>query len=155
MFDRTWGGQPIQMRVEELMTEKPEMLRLRDTAADAAARMRDGNIGFMPVVDDAEQVVGVLTDRDLTVRVLAEARPAQTPVEDVMTEEVISCRPDDDLDRAEELMRTNQKARLVVIDESGRAAGVISLADIARYEDSCRAGDVLGDITEREGHPHP
>jgi CBS domain-containing protein len=143
------------MRVEELMTEKPEMLRLRDTAADAAARMRDGNIGFMPVIDDAEQVMGVLTDRDLTVRVLAEALPPHTPVEEVMTVDVISCSPDDDLDRAEELMRANQKARLVVIDEGGQPAGVISLADIAQHEDSSRAGDVVGDITEREAHPHP
>jgi len=112
------------MRVEELMTEKPEMLRLRDTAADAATRMRDGDIGF-------------------------------TPVEEVMTVDVISCSPDDDVDRAEELMRANQKARLVVIDEGGQPVGVISVADIAQYQDSSRAGDVVGDITEREAHPHP
>jgi predicted transcriptional regulator len=73
-------------------------------------------------------------------------------VEDVMTEEVISCAPGDDLKRAEDLMRANQKARLVVIDESGRLAGVISIADIAQYEDAHRAGDVVGDITEREVH---
>jgi CBS domain-containing protein len=109
----------------------------------------------MPVIDDADQVVGVLTDRDLTVRVLAEALSPQTPVEDVMTVDVISCRPDDDLTWAEELMRANQKARLVVIDEGGRAAGVISVADIAQYEDACRAGEVVGDITEREARPQP
>jgi predicted transcriptional regulator len=66
---------------------------------------------------------------------------------------VISCRPDDDLERVEDLMRANQKARLPVIDERGRVAGVISIADIAQYEDACRAGDVVGDITEREMHP--
>ncbi len=140
------------MRCEELMTTGVEVLRLRDTARDAARKMRDANVGFMPVLDDSEEVVGVLTDRDVVLRVVAEALPLETRVEDVMTVDVIACAPGDDLERAEELMRANQKARLVVIDESGRLAGVISIADIAQYEDARRAGDVVGDITEREVH---
>jgi CBS domain-containing protein len=140
------------MRCEELMTAGVEALRLRDTTRDAARKMRDANVGFMPVLDDSEEVVGVLTDRDVVVRVVAEALPLETRVEDVMTEEVISCAPGDDLERAEALMRANQKARLVVMDESGRLAGVISIADIAQYEDARRAGDIVGDITEREVH---
>lgn len=140
------------MRCDELMTTGVEVLRLRDTTREAARKMRDANVGFMPVLDDGEEVVGVLTDRDVVVRVVAEGLPLETRVEDVMTEEVISCAPGDDLEHVEDIMRANQKARLVVIDESGRLAGVISIADIAQYEDARRAGDVIGDITEREVH---
>jgi CBS domain-containing protein len=140
------------MRVEEVMTPDPEVLELRDSARDAAAKMRDANIGFLPVVDDAEQLVGVLTDRDLAIRVLAEALPEKTRVEDIMTVNVVSCTPDDDLVRAEALMRANQKARLPVLDDRGRVAGIVSIANIARVEDSRRAGDVLDEITEREAN---
>jgi len=140
------------MRCDELMTAGVEVLQLRDTTRHAARKMRDANVGFMPVLDDSEEVVGVLTDRDVVVRVVAEGLPLETRVEDVMTGEVISCAPGDDLERVEDIMRANQKARLVVIDESGRLAGVISIADIAQYEDARRAGDVIGDITEREVH---
>jgi CBS domain-containing protein len=140
------------MRVDELMTPDPEVLRLRDTVQTAAVKMRESNIGFLPVIDDAEQLVGVLTDRDLAVRVLAEGLSAETRAEDVMTVDVISCSPDDDLRRAEALMRVNQKARLPVIDERGRLAGVVSVANIARYEDSRRAADVFDEITAREAN---
>jgi CBS domain-containing protein len=138
------------MRVDEVMTTSPEMIRPSDSARAAAARMREANAGFLPVVDEMEEVVGVITDRDLALRLVAEGLPAETPVEEVMSIDVLACRPDDDLERAEALMRTNQKSRLPVIDESGRLAGVISIADIAQYEESDRTGDVLGDITERE-----
>jgi CBS domain-containing protein len=138
------------MRCEEVMTSEVEMLRSRQTVREAARRMRDGNVGFLPICDDADQLVGVLTDRDISVRVVAEDRPTDTAVEEVMTEEVITCQPDDDIARAEELMRANQKARLVCVDEDGRVAGVISVTDIAQYEDKCRAGEVIADVTDRE-----
>jgi CBS domain-containing protein len=140
------------MRVEEVMTPDPEVLQLRDSARDAAAKMRDANIGFLPVVDDAEQLVGVVTDRDLAIRVLAEALPVKTRVEDIMTVNVVSCSPDDDLVRAEALMRANQKGRLPVLDDRGRVAGVVSIANIARFDDARRTGDVLDEITEREAN---
>jgi CBS domain-containing protein len=142
------------MRCEELMTSEVEILRARQTVREAAHRMRDRNIGFLPICDDADELVGVLTDRDITVRVVAEDRPGDLPVEEVMTVDVISCAPGDDLERAEELMRVNQKARLVCVDETGRIAGVISLADIAQYDSERRAGEVVADVTEREAEVH-
>jgi len=142
------------MRCEELMTSEVEVLEARTSVREAARRMRDLNIGFVPIVDDAEELVGVLTDRDVVLRVVAEARATSTPVEDVMTEEVITCSPDDEVERAEELMRANQKARLVCVDEAGHVAGVISLADIAQYEDERRAAQLFADVTEREADVH-
>jgi len=142
------------MLVEELMTSEVEVLDVGTSVREAARRMRDLNLGFLPIVDDAQQLVGVLTDRDIALRVVADDRPLDIPVDEVMTEEVISCRPDDDVERAEELMRVNQKARLVCLDEGGRVAGVLSLADIAQYEDETRAGSVIADVTERETDVH-
>jgi CBS domain-containing protein len=142
------------MLCEELMTSEVEVLDVGTSVREAARRMRDLNLGFLPIVDDAQQLVGVLTDRDIALRVVADDRPADVPVDEVMTEDVVSCRPDDDIERAEELMRVNQKARLVCLDEAGRVAGVISLADIAQYEDETRAGSVIADVTARETDVH-
>jgi CBS domain-containing protein len=140
------------MRCDELMATDLKIMKPGSSVADAARVMRDANVGFLPICDDSDALVGVLTDRDITVRVVAEGRPASTPLEEVMTEEVVTCRPDDDLERAEELMRVNQKARVVVVDEDGQVAGVLSYADIAQYDDERRAGEVLSDITEREAN---
>ena len=142
------------MRCEELMTSEVELLDVRATVRDAARMMRDLNIGFLPVVDDGQQLVGVLTDRDIAVRVVAENHGPDVAVDQVMTEDVITCDPDDDVERAEALMRVNQKSRLVCVDETGHVAGVISLADLAQYEDETRAGEVIADVTARETTVH-
>src|SRR5438105_2118343 len=127
------------MRCEEVMTSEVEILKTRQSVAEAARRMRDLDVGFLPICDDAEELVGVLTDRDIAVRVVAEGWPSDLAVEEVMTTDVLCCSPDEELERAEELMRTNQKTRLVCIDDAGHVAGIISLADIAQYEDEGRA----------------
>ena len=116
--------------------------------------MRDLNIGFLPIVDDGGQLVGVLTDRDIAVRVVAENHGPRVTVEQVMTEDVITCDPEDDVERAEALMGVNQLSRLVCVDETGQVAGVISLSDIAQYEDETRAGEVIADVTARESVIH-
>jgi CBS domain-containing protein len=138
------------MRCEELMTSEVEVLRTRDTAREAARRMRELDIGFLPICDDGQELVGVLTDRDIALRVVAEGRSFTVPVEEVMTTDVITCRADEEVERAEQLMRGNQKARIVCLDDAGHVAGVISLSDLAQYEDERRAGEVIADVTQRE-----
>ncbi len=142
------------MRCEELMTSEVEVLHVGATVRQAARKMRDLNLGFLPIVDDAHQLVGVLTDRDIALRLVAENGKTSTAVEQVMTEEVITCSPEDDIERVEALMRVNQKARLVCIDDAGDVVGVISMSDLAQYDEEGRAGDVIADITEREAHVH-
>lgn len=143
------------MRCDEVMTSEVEFCTVGETVVDAARKMRTMNIGFLPVCQSEGTVVGLLTDRDLVLRVLAENRSAETRVEEVMTEEVVSCLPSDELARAEDLMRTNQKQRVVCIDETGRLAGVISLADIAQFDTDARTGALLSDVSEREvSSPH-
>lgn len=142
------------MRCDELMTSDVEIIGTRQTVREAAQRMRDRNVGFLPVCDDAQQLVGVLTDRDIALRVVAADRGSATAVEEVMTEELVTCRSGDDVEHAEKLMRVNQKARLICLDEAEHVAGVISLTDIVQYENECRAGKVVADVTEREAEIH-
>ena len=119
------------------------------TVRACAEMMRDNGVGFVPVVDAERQVVGVVTDRDLALRVVANDLPAETPVGHVMTRDVRICHPDDDLREAAWKMSSARKSRLVVADEQGHCVGVISLSDVVQA-DSRRAGAVLRAVTGRE-----
>jgi CBS domain-containing protein len=138
------------MRCEEIMKRDVECVSPQDTAQTAAQRMRDENVGFLPVCDASKKVLGTVTDRDLAIRVLADARAATTAINDVLTSEVIACRPEDDLRKAEELMAKHHKSRMMCIDANGRLVGVISLSDIAQLEFGVRASQTLRDVSERE-----
>jgi CBS domain-containing protein len=140
----------LVMRCEELMRRPVESCRATDNVHAAARAMRDANIGFLPVCDEAERVIGVVTDRDLAMRVLAAERDlATTTIGDVMSREVVSCRPQDDVRQAQRLMAQHKKSRVVVTDPRGRLLGVISLADAATV-DSLLAADTLSRVAGRE-----
>jgi CBS domain-containing protein len=115
--------------------------------------MRDERLGFMPVLDAAQEVVGVVTDRDLTVRVLAQGLPPTALVGEVMTRDVRVCHPGDGLQVAERKMASTMKSRLVVVDADGRCVGVLSLTDIAQADSRSRAGSLLRAVTRRESVP--
>lgn len=138
------------MRCEQIMKRDVECVSPQDTVHTAAKRMRDEEIGFLPVCEAGKKVLGTITDRDLAIRVLAEARAATTRIEDVMTHEVVACRPEDDLSKAEELMSKHRKSRMMCIDASGRLVGVISLSDIAQRESGAKASQTLRNVSERE-----
>jgi CBS domain-containing protein len=140
------------MRCEHIMKRNVECVSPSDTAQAAAMRMRDENIGFLPVCEKDMKVLGTVTDRDLAIRILAEGRPAATSVRDVMSDEVIACRPEDDLRRAEELMGRHQKSRIMCVNENGVLAGVISLSDIAQQEKASRAAATMRSVSQREAH---
>ena len=142
------GGVP--MKCEEIMKRDVECVSPRDTVEEAAVRMRDENIGFLPVCDESTKVLGTLTDRDIAIRLVAARKPASTSVEDVMTHEVVACRPEDDIRDAERVMAKNHKSRILCVDEGGRLVGVISLSDIAQHERGRRASDTLREVSERE-----
>lgn len=138
------------MQCRDLMRRPVENVDPRQSAVTAARAMRDKKIGFLAVCDLAGCLVGVLTDRDLVVRVLGEERdPIATQVSDIMSTDIVTCRPDDDLATAEALMRRHRKSRLVIADEHNRPVGVISLADIAQ-EDPFSAADTLAAVATRE-----
>jgi CBS domain-containing protein len=150
------------MRCDEVMTCDVECVYPDDTVEVAARKMSHGGIGFLPVVSSAGKVIGTLTDRDLTVRVLALGLPPTTLVDRVMTRELICVRASDDLRKAEERMARYNKSRIVCLDDNGLPCGVLSLADVATFEDDYRAGQVLRQVVGREvggrrhdEEPHP
>ena len=138
------------MLCEEIMKREVECVSPDDTAQSAARIMLDENVGFLPVCEESKNVVGTITDRDLAIRLVAGALPAQSKIGEIMTREVISCTPKDDIRLAERLMARNHKSRIMCV-EDGRLVGVISLSDIAQ-KDGGRAGQTLAEVTTREAH---
>jgi CBS domain-containing protein len=116
---------------------------------EAAQRMRDQNIGFLPVCDEQMCPIGTITDRHIAVRVVAEGYPASTPVETFITYEVISCSPEDDVSYARHLMAQNRVSRIICTNRKGRIEGIISLSDIASL-DAINAAQTLVDVAGRE-----
>jgi len=131
-----------------------QSIDVSDTVQVAARRMREANVGILPVCEANGRVLGVVTDRDLAVRVCAEDLEASTTkVASVMTSAVLSCKPDDPVGRAEALMRKHRITRVIIIDDAGALAGVLSLSDLAFYEPSARAGRTLRAVSERKYEP--
>jgi len=119
------------MRAREIMTMDPECLSGDDTARRAAQVMRDRDCGCVPIVDGAGKVVGIVTDRDLTVRAIATGKDTSTKLNDLMTPVATTCSPDDDLRDVEQKMAELQVRRIPIVDAAGRCVGIISQADIA------------------------
>jgi CBS domain-containing protein len=142
------------MRCEDIMKRDVKCIEPTDSVQEAARRMRDANVGFLPVCDSSMQVQGAITDRDIALRIVAEGLPLTTPVADVMTGQVIACHQDDDIASAEQLMGRHQKSRMIVTDEDGRICGVISLSDIAQVEEASRASETMKQVTGREARAH-
>lgn len=138
------------MLCKEIMKEDVQCLSTNSTAEEAARAMRDENIGFLPVCDQVGKVLGTITDRDIAVRLVAAKKPGTTVVEQLMSRQIISCSPNDDIELAQELMAANHKSRMLCLDDSGRLVGVISLSDIAQHEDGARSGETLRQVAERE-----
>ncbi|MCY1015562.1 CBS domain-containing protein [Pyxidicoccus sp. MSG2] len=132
------------MRIGELMTKNLETIEAGEPVRVAALRMRTCNIGSLPVVEGG-QLVGMLTDRDITVRCAALGQdPNKTLVREVMTTVVITCEARETLEVAEQLMEEKMVRRLVVVDEERTPVGILSLDDLATVpEEVLHAGEVL------------
>ena len=139
------------MRCERVMKTEPIYVLPNDSAQYAAKVMREENIGFLPVCNSDGAVLGTVTDRDLAMRVCAEARDAaEVQVADVMTNEIVACMPDDELAHAELLMATYRKSRVLVTDSEGCLVGVISLTDVVARDSNKHAARTLRKIVGRE-----
>jgi len=137
------------MLCRDVMNKEVHVCHENDTVERCAQIMRERNIGFLPVVDAEGLVCGLVTDRDLAVRVLAEGRHPGTEVTAVMTRDVRVCRAKDPLRAAERKMAAVKKSRLVVVDDRHRCVGVISLSDIAQADSRPLAGHILYEVTQR------
>jgi CBS domain-containing protein len=132
--------------VRDAMTEHPRSIGASASVVEAARLMREQHIGSLPVTED-ERLVGMITDRDITTRVVAEsAIPETTSVGDVYSHELISVEPNSDLEEALRLMARHQVRRLPVV-ENDRLVGMVAQADIA-LKDNERTGELVGAISE-------
>ncbi len=135
-------------QIRELMTVKPRTVKVGDTVVDAAKLMRGEDTGIAPVVDGG-RLVGVVTDRDIAIRVVAEGRdPQATKVEEIASQNLVTIDPQQDLDGALRLMAQHQVRRLPVVEEDGKLVGVVAQADVARHADAARTGEVVEEISE-------
>lgn len=135
------------MRISDLMTKSLETVEADESLREAAERMRSYGVGALPVMD-GEQLVGMLTDRDITVRATAAGKdPNRTRVREAMTHAVITCDADAPLSEAEHLMEEKAVRRLVVLDGYKKPVGLISLGDLSTVPGEARhAGEVLKEL---------
>jgi CBS domain-containing protein len=146
------------MRIKHVMTRDPACCLPSDPAQRAATIMRDEDAGIVPVVADAQsrKVIGVVTDRDLCMNVVAEGRdPATVAVEQCMTTKVVACSPNDSVERATELMRENQIRRVPVVNEARELQGIVALADVVSRADAkiAEAHDTLKKVSAPSPEP--
>jgi len=135
-------------QIKELMTVRPRTVKAGDTIVEAAKLMRGEDTGIAPIVD-GDRLVGVVTDRDIAVRVVAEGRdPQSTKVEEIASQNLVTVDPQQDLDEALRLMAQHQVRRLPVVEEDGRLVGIVAQADVARHADASRTGEVVEQISE-------
>ena len=138
------------MHVSEVMTRGVACVSPEDSLIEAARKMKKIDIGIVPVCGQDEKLVGMLTDRDIVVRAIADARDIhETKVRDVMTPNVVFCSEDQTVEHAAHLMRENQIRRLVVLNHSQRLVGIVSLGDLAvdTYDEQL-AGNALEGISQ-------
>jgi CBS domain-containing protein len=125
------------MQIKEIMTSDPELIDPEASIRKAAKRMRDEDIGALPVGEN-DRLIGMVTDRDIALRGVAEDRaPETTTVRDVMSEKVYYCFEDDDIEDAAQCMAENQVRRLPILNRDKRLTGIVSLADIAHTGEEC------------------
>ena len=140
------------MKVNEIITHDPQVIRPETALIEAAQKMKSLDIGMLPVCD-GDRLVGVITDRDITVRGVAQGYDPKTArVQEVMTPEVIYCFDDEDVKEAAKKMEEKQLRRLPVLNREKRLVGIVSLGDLAvRTGKEKLAGEVLERVSE-PGH---
>ena len=140
------------MKCRDLMNLNLQWVPATATVAEAARVMRDRSMGFLLIAGEEPGVpVGVLTDRDIAVRCCAESkRPDELRVADIATREIVTCDHAESLEAAEQLMIAGEKSRLVIVDELGRAAGVLSLTDVLFHDRARRAIRTARGVLARE-----
>ena len=138
------------MKLKDIMTPHVECLKPDDSLAHAAQRMRDLDVGSLPICGMNERLTGIITDRDITVRgTAAGCDPETTRVADIMTQGITYCSVDDSLDEAASLMEEKQIRRLAVLDGNKRLVGIVSLGDLAvKGNDAALSAEALEQISE-------
>lgn len=140
------------MNVSECMSRNVRLCSPNDRLQDAARAMKEANAGALPVGDN-DRLVGMITDRDIVVRVVADGRGPETPVREAMTREIHYVFEDEDLDAAAHKMSQLKIRRLPVLNREKRMVGILSLGDVWSSEQGSLAASALHDVAQ-QGGPH-
>jgi CBS domain-containing protein len=138
--------------LREIMTQDVATVTLQDNVYEVACKMRDWNVGVIPVVDEKNDVIGVITDRDIVIRGLAEKHEGSTATEKVMTRDIILGQPSMTVNEAAKIMAQHQIRRLPVV-EKGKLIGIVAIADMAvRQVHHDEASDAIQEISQPATH---
>lgn len=137
------------MKAKDIMTKDPRVVTPDTPVQEAARLMQSEDTGVLPVVESSasRRLIGMITDRDITIRVVAEGRSSAS-VRDAMSTGVRSARPDDDAKDVMKLMASEQVRRIPIVDDSGSVVGIVAQADIVREGDDKRAEETIEAISQ-------
>jgi CBS domain-containing protein len=137
------------MKVQDIMTRDVERIDPDTPIGKAADKMRDLDIGFLPICDN-DRLVGTVTDRDITIRSVAQGRdPRLAPVREIMSQQVFYCYEDDDVEKVGRYMQEKEVRRMLILNRQKRLVGVVSIGDLAKASGEKElAGETLGHIAE-------
>ena len=135
------------MKVREVMTSDVQVARPTDTIQAVAQQMAQLDVGSMPICD-GRRIQGMVTDRDITVRGVAQGLQGDTPITQVMTGNLEYVMADDDLDQAHDKMSAAHVRRLPVVDQNQELVGIVAMADLARQDDDREVGATVQEISE-------
>lgn len=134
--------------LKDIMTSDVATVTTKDNVYEVAVKMRDLNVGVIPVVDQQDKVIGIITDRDIVIRGIAEKKEGSASVEQVMTKDIVLGRPDMTVDEAAKIMAKHQIRRLPVV-ENGQLKGIVAIGDMAvRDIHMDEASEALNQISE-------
>src|SRR5438067_13413592 len=149
---------PIQgdgMRVQELLKGNVVAVRADASVQEVARKIAEEDIGFLPVVDASGKAIGTITDRDIVVRLIAKGGDLKSARgEQAMTKDVVSIRPDEDVQKAAELMKERKISRVLACDQNGKPLGVISLGDLAERHEEGEVGRTVKEVKEGASLTH-
>jgi CBS domain-containing protein len=138
------------MQCQEIMKRLVHSAPPQLTVKDACVRMKQGGFGLLPVCNDDGRILGTVTRGDIVLRACAEGLPCEaTTVAEIMTPNPLVCGVSDTLERAEQLMGRHQKFHILVVDDSDKLQGIISLSDIAQCEEPLRTARLVREVTAR------
>ena len=142
-------------KCNEVMTKNPVCCLQNDTVLKAAELMKSENVGSIPVIENeqTQKLIGIVTDRDLTLKIVAEGRdPKSMKVDAVMTHKVVTCRAEDDLQKALDAMAEHQLRRIPIVDANNRVVGIIAQADVAtRVDQPEKTAEMVKEISQADG----
>jgi CBS domain-containing protein len=138
------------MKISEVMTRDVQTIRPDQSAQDAARFMLKAEAGSIPVTD-GDRLIGMITDRDIAVRGVAKGYGPDTPVRELMSDDVICARADDSVEDVASRMSEAQVRRLPVVDQDERLCGIVSLGDLSRESDTGTAAQALEGVSQLGG----